>query len=293
MAVSPYKQKQKNRLKVAFTTVLISSSLLLFMLGMWVNIVVLANQFSQKIKEEMTLTVYVDPMAKPIEIKSFDKKLKRIEGVSRIEFVSKEKAAEQMKSEIDEHVLELLDFNPFFDAYDVYFNAEFVDLDRISKIETDLKKHDIVYKVTYDKSIILKLNKNIKTISLIVVILCSIFLFVAITLIYNSIRLAVHAQRFSIRTMQLVGASSWFVRKPFLWKSVLQGALSGLIAISLNYGALHYLNSSIPSFSFLSEINTFLLTSVVIFVFGIVLSLISTIFAMKRYLHANLSELYV
>ncbi len=286
------KKKQNKRVKLAFTTVLVSSSLLLFMLGLWVNIMLSANQFSKKIKEEITLTVYIDPMAKDVDLKNFDKKIKRHQGINKVEFISKEKAAKNMQKEIGTQVLELLDFNPFFDAYDVYFNADFVNVEQIEALENEIKKNDIVYKVTYDKSIILKLNRNIKVISLVIMGLCLIFLFIAITLIYNSIRLSVHSKRFSIRTMQLVGASTWFIRKPFLRTSLLQGVLASVIAVGLNYSVLKYLNTSIPSFSFLSDFNTFLLSALLIFIFGIVLSLLSTTFAVKKYLHAHLSELY-
>ncbi len=292
MNTSLQKKKQNKRVKLAFTTVLVSSSLLLFMLGLWVNVMLSANQFSKKIKEEITLTVYIDPMAKDVDVKNFDKKIKRYEGVNKVEFIGKEEAAKNMEAEIGSQVLELLDFNPFFDAYDIYFNADFVNIDKIESLESELKKSDVVYKVTYDKSIILKLNQNIQVISLVIMGLCLIFLFIAITLIYNSIRLSVHSKRFSIRTMQLVGASSWFIRKPFLKTSLIQGLLASGIAIALNYSVLKYLNSSIPSFNFLSDFNTFLLSAILIFTFGIVLSLLSTTFAVKKYLHAHLSELY-
>lgn len=292
MSKSLQKRKQNKRVKLAFTTVLVSSSLLLFMLGLWVNIMLSANQLTKKIKEEVTLTVYIDPIAKDVDVKNFDKKIKRHQGVSKVTFISKETAAKNMQAEIGTQVLDLLDFNPFFDAYDIYFNADFVDIQQIEILEEELKQNDIVYKVTYDKSIILKLNKNIKVISLVIMGLCLIFLFIAITLIYNSIRLSVHSKRFSIRTMQLVGASNWFIRKPFLITSLLQGILASIIAIGLNYSVLHYLNVSIPSFSFLSDFNTFLLSTLLIFIFGIVLSLLSTTFAVKKYLHAHLSELY-
>jgi len=286
------KTKQNKRVKLAFTTVLVSSSLLLFMLGLWVNIMLSANQFTKKIKEEITLTVYVNPLSKDVDVKNFDKKIRRQEGVSKVVFVSKEEAANRMKAEIGDQILDLLDFNPFFDAYDIYFKADFVDVNQIESLENELKKSDVVYKVTYDKSIVLKLNENIKTISYGIIGLCVIFLFIAITLIYNSIRLSVHSKRFSIRTMQLVGASNWFIRKPFLLTSLLQGLLASTIAIVLNYSVLRYLNANIPSFNFLSDFNTFLLSALLIFAFGIVLSLLSTTFAVKKYLYAHLSELY-
>lgn len=292
MSYSQQNRKQNKRVKLAFTTVLVSSSLLLFMLGLWVNIMLSANQFTNKIKEEITLTVYIDPLAKGVDVKNFDKKIKRRNGVNKVVFISKEEAAEKMKAEIGDQILDLLDFNPFFDSYDIYFNADFVGVEQIENLESELKKSDVVYKVTYDKSVILTLNKNIKTISYGIIGLCIIFLFIAITLIYNSIRLSVHSKRFSIRTMQLVGASNWFIRKPFLLTSLLQGTLASVIAIGLNYSVLRYLNVNIPSFNFLSDFNTFLLSAILIFAFGIVLSLISTIFAVKKYLHAHLSELY-
>jgi len=287
-----HNKNQNKRMKLAFTTVLVSSSLLLFMLGLWVNIMLSANQFTKKIKEEITLTVYVDPLAKDVDVKNFDKKIRRQEGVSKVVFISKEEAAENMKAEISDQILDLLDFNPFFDAYDIYFKADFVDINQIAILESELKKSEVVYKVTYDKSIILKLNENIKTISIGIIGLCLIFLFIAITLIYNSIRLSVHSKRFSIRTMQLVGASNWFIRKPFLISSLLQGILASVIAIGLNYSVLRYINASIPSFNFLSDFNIFLLSALLIFIFGIVLSLVSTTLAVKKYLHAHLSELY-
>ncbi|MGB0883090.1 MAG: cell division protein FtsX [Flavobacteriales bacterium] len=287
-----FKKVNRKKLRIAFLSVLISSALLLFLVGLWANVMLSAHHISEKIKEELVMTIYIDPLSKPITSSNLEKKLKQIDGIKSVDFISKERAAEAMKKELGNDFFMHMDFNPLFDSYDLSFQSEFVKNEHINTLEEQLLKTEAVYKIAYDRNVLAQLSANLKWLSYFFVGLCVIFLIIAIVLINNSIRLSIYSKRFSIRTMQLVGASNFFIQKPFLKTSFLQGFLAAIFAILLNYVVLYYLNRIIPSHDFLSNINYFLLSSGLILSLGIVLSLLSTIFAVRKYLNANLSDIY-
>ncbi|MCT4664888.1 MAG: permease-like cell division protein FtsX [Flavobacteriales bacterium] len=286
-------KRTSKRVTWASIIVVVSSTILLLMLLLWVNFMFSAQKFSQDIKEEIVFTVFVKQDAKPLAKKSFEKKVKNLTGVKEVRYVSKEDAAVEMKKNLGEDIIGILDFNPLFDAYDIRFKSSFVSIEGLETIENKLKKESIVQDIVYDKSILYGVTKNIGKISLIFIGVSVFLLIIAVVLIYNFIRLAVYSKRFSIRTMQLVGASSSFIQKPFLKQSIAIGIVSALLAIGLGYLTLEYINKQVPSFTFLSNINQFLLSASVIFVFGTLLFLVSSFFAVRKYLHAKLSELYL
>jgi cell division transport system permease protein len=287
------KQQTTKRITWASITVLISSSILLLMLVLWVNFVFSAQQLSENFKSEITFTLFIKPDAKTLDVKSFEKKIKQRKEIKSVDFISKEQAAKAMQTSLGDDIMNILDFNPLFDSYDLHFHPSYVTIEGLQKVEQDLKKSSIIQDIVYDKSVLYSVNKNLGRITVFFISVSVFLLIIAVVLIYNFIRLSVYSKRFSIRTMQLVGASSWFIQKPFLYRSLILASVSSVLAIGLGFGVLKYVSQQIPGLYFLSNINQFVYSACIIFVFGNILFFISSLFAVKKYLHAKLSELYI
>lgn len=282
----------KNRLRTAYISVVVSISLVLFMVGLLSVVLLFTYSFSNQVKEQITFTAFLDPMAKEVDMRSFEKSLHQMKEIKSVEHISKEEAAKSMQAYLGEDFLDLLDFNPLFDAVDINFKSSFVNIENLSKVEEKIRKNSIVKDVVYEKSAIYTIGKNIKKISIALLAFCSVFLLIAISLINNAIRLAIYSKRFTIRTMQLVGATKSFIRRPFLKSSFFQALIASIFACLMLVGALVFLEKQILSFSLLENMNYLGAIAATIFVTGIIISWICTFFSVRKYLNLKSSELY-
>lgn len=162
----------------------------------------------------------------------------------------------------------------------------------MKKVELDLAKIDGIKEIFYQKSLLHIVNENIKKISLFVLILSSVMLLIAITLINNTIRLLIYSKRFIIRTMQLVGASNDFIRRPFLFYSILQGLLSAIFSVSLLYFILKLIEKELDGFVIIRNINSLIVMAIIIFIISIIINFISTYIAVNKYLNIDVDKLY-
>ena len=188
--------------------------------------------------------------------------------------------------------MEFLGYNPLQNSIDVYLLADFVSPDKLDEITTEILTKNFVEEVIYDKPLIALLNENVKKISLWVLIISSLFTFIAVLLINSSIRLSVYAKRFTIKTMQMVGATKRFIRLPFIWKSIRLGILGAVLAMLGMVLVLYYLNMSFPELQLLKD--KLLLGALFGFIFlmGLFITWISTFFATQRFLNLRTDELY-
>ncbi len=282
----------KNRLRTAYLSVIVSISLVLFMVGLLSVVLLFTYSFSNQVKEQITFTAFLDPSAKEVDTRAFEKTLQQMKEVKSIAHISKEDAAKNMQPYLGENFLELLDFNPLFDAVDINFKSSFVNIENLSKIEKEILGHDIVKDVVYQKSAIYTIGKNIQKISLALLAFCSLFLLIAISLINNAIRLAIYSKRFTIRTMQLVGATRSFIRKPFLMNSFIQALISTIVACLMLGGALLFLEKQILSFSLLENMNYLGAIAGIILATGVTISWICTYFSVRKYLNLKSAALH-
>jgi cell division transport system permease protein len=264
----------------------------LFLLGLLGLLVLNTKKVADHFKEQIALTVYIKDTAKDVEIEQLKKSLALAEYTKSSVFVSKEDAAEAHSKEIGEDFMEFLGYNPLQNSIDIHMKADYVSSDQIDKIADDLNSKNFVDEVVYDKPLISLLNDNVKKISFWILIISGIFTFIAVLLINSSIRLAVYSKRFIIKTMQMVGATKSFIRKPFIWQSVKLGIIGAGLALIGMAAVLYYLNNSFPELELLSDKKIIASLFIGIFIMGLLITWLSTFFATSRFLNLKTDELY-
>ena len=212
-----------------------------------------------------------------------------------IKFIDKEIAYKELQEDMGEDFSSILEVNPLPDSYDASIKAEFVSSDGLKKIENLIEKYKgahVVQNIFYQEKIVEKIDSKTSEVSLFLLPFCVVFLLISFALINNTIRLSIYSKRLLIRTMRLVGATNLFIQKPYLISSIYQGFFSSVIAIFMLIGSVEMLNEIFPE---LILSNDFLEIAVIfglILIFGIIISWISTFFAVRRYLNLNENELF-
>ena len=289
---SSFEKYQKRRLISSYFSVVISISLVLFLLGLLGLLVLNSKNVADYFKERISITIFLKNDAKEVEITQLKQSLALAEYTKSTEFVSKEQAAEEHSTTIGENFIDYLGYNPLQNSIDVNLNADFVSPALIEEITTEINNKDFVDDVVYDKPLIAKLTENVKKISVWILIISSVFLLIAVLLINSSIRLSVYAKRFTIKTMQMVGATKHFIRRPFIWRSIKLGVLGAIIAMIGMAGVLYYLNKSFSELQLIKDRIELAALFSFIFLIGIFISWISTYFATQRFLNLKTDELY-
>lgn len=287
-----FERYQKRRLISSYFSVVLSIALVLFLLGMLGLLILNTKKVADHFKEQIALTVYFKDTAKEAAMQKLTKSLDTASYTRSVTFVSKEKAAEQTKEAIGEDFMEFLDYNPLQNSIDVYMNADFVSSEQVEKIATDLTKNTDVDEVSYDKPLISLLNNNLKKISFWVLIVSGLFTFIAVLLINSSIRLSVYSKRFTIKTMQMVGATKGFIRRPFIWNSVKLGMIGAIVALIGMAAVIYYLNNSFTELNLLADKKLIAALFGGVFITGVVITWLSTYFATTRFLNLKTDELY-
>lgn len=287
-----FERYQKRKLISSYFSVVLSIGLVLFLLGILGLLVLNTKKMADHFKEQITISVFLKENAKEVEVDQLQKSLAMAEYTKTASYVSKEEAAEQHSADIGENFIDFLGYNPLKNSIDVQLNADFVSPEQIEEIATEISKKNYVDEVSYDKPLVGLLSDNVKRISFWILVASAIFTFIAVLLINSSIRLSIYSKRFIIKTMQMVGATKIFIRRPFIWTNIKLGMLGALIAL-LGLGAvLFYLDSNFTEFNLLQDSTVLILLFVGVFVLGVLISLISTYFATQRFLNLRTDELY-
>lgn len=278
--------------KTIYISTIFSIALVLLMLGMLGLILVHAKNLSNYVKENIVLNIIVDESAKETEILQFQKDLNANAAVKQTEYINKELAAKNLTEELGEDFVNFLGYNPLRSTFDVYLKADYANTKSIDALEADIKKNPVVKEVIYQSSLIDMVNKNIRTIGIIILGFAGILLVISIALINNTIRLAIYSQRFLIKSMQLVGATKNFIRKPFILVAAVHGLIAAFIAIILLLGLLYYAQREIPEIVILRNYAEFGLVLIGLVGIGIFITAISTSFAVSKYLRLKIYDLY-
>jgi cell division transport system permease protein len=289
---SSFDKYQKRRLISSYFSVVLSISLVLFLLGLLGLLVLNTKKVADHFKEKIALTVYLKDTAKEVEITQLKQSLSLAEYTKSAAYVSKEQAAEEHSAAIGENFMEFLGYNPLQNSIDVYLLADYVSPEKLDEITSEILTKNFVDEVAYDKPLIALLNDNVKKISLWVLIISGLFTFIAVLLINSSIRLSVYAKRFTIKTMQMVGATKQFIRKPFIWKSIRLGLIGAVLAMIGMAVVLFYLNRSFPELQLLQDKLLLGVLFGFIFLMGLFITWISTFFATQRFLNLRTDDLY-
>lgn len=287
-----FERYQNRRLISSYFSVVLSISLVLFLLGILGILVLNTKKLGDHFKEQIKVTIFLKDSAKNVEIDQLQQSLALSDYTKEVLFVSKEDAAEQLKEEIEEDFLGFLGYNPLKNAIDLSLLAQFVTQDQIEEIVAQINSKSFVSEVIYDQPLVDLLNNNIKKISFWILLISGIMTLIAVLLINSSIRLALYSKRFIIKTMQMVGATKGFIRKPFMITNIKLGII-GAFTAQLSLGILlGYLDYLFPSLGLLNDLPLLGTLSIAIFTIGIVIAASSTFFAAQRFLNLRTSELY-
>jgi cell division transport system permease protein len=283
---------QKRRLQSSYISVVISIALVLFMVGVLALILLKSTKVANHFKEKVAMTLFLKDEVSNEKIFTFKEHLKKESFSKKVIYISKEKAAKQYSKEIGEDFLKFLGKNPLKNGIDLYLNADYVTPEKMQELETRFLKNAFVADVSYDKPLIQLLTKNIKRISFWLLVLSTFFGLVAMILINSSIRLSIYSKRFNIKTMQMVGATKSFIRKPFIWQGIKLGLLGAIIALLGLAIIIYYMDKHIPSLALLKDYISlgYIVGGTIISAFMI--TWLSTFFATQRFLNLQTDELY-
>lgn len=287
-----FEKYQKRRLRSSYISVVISISLVLFLLGVLGLLVLNTKKVSNYFKESAAITLYLKNDVKRDQILNLQVSIDEQSFTKGTQFVSKEEAVEIYKKENGEDFMDFLGYNPLENSIDIYVKAEFVTPEKMEEIEAMYETNQFVSSVSYDKPLIDLLTKNVRRISLFILVFCGLATLVVVVLINSSIRLSVYSKRFTIKTMQMVGATKRFIRKPFIWNSVKLGIIGAILAIIEISLLLFYLNKTFPEFGIVDNRIEMASLFGIIFGMGILITWISTFLATQRFLNLRTDELY-
>ncbi|ESU29740.1 cell division protein FtsX [Flavobacterium limnosediminis JC2902] len=283
---------QRRRLISSYFSVVLSIFLVLFLLGALGLFVIHSEKISNSFKEDIPMSVYFKDEANDTILKAFETKLKSSAFVKDFVFVSKEDAAKNNKDIVGEDFLEFLGMNPLPNSFDIHLKSEYVESAKIKQIESDIKTNEMVSEVIYDKKLVELANENIKKISFWILVISSVFALISMLLINSSLRLSVYSNRFIIKTMQMVGATKSFIRKPFIWRSIRLGLIGSGLAIIALIALTFYVDGLFPNLGIAKDyLSMFIILGGVLAV-GIVITWISTFFATQRFLNLRTDDLY-
>jgi len=287
-----FEKYQRRRLRSSFISVIVSISMVLFLLGFLGLLLINTKNVSNYFKEKAAITLFFKNDVKKEGILNLQASIDSESFTKSTKFISKEDAAEIYKKENGEDFMDFLGYNPLQNSLDIFVNADFVTPEKMAEIEKKYRTNQFVSDVSYDKPLIDLLTENVKKISFFMLIFSGLATLIVIVLINSSIRLSVYSKRFIIKTMQMVGATKQFIRRPFIWRSIKLGIIGALVALIELALVIYYINSNFPELGLLN--NQIELASLFagIFIIGIVITWLSTFFATQRFLNLRTDELY-
>ena len=287
------KNKSLNRRIISSSaSVVISLSLVLFVVGLLGLVLINAQRLSDYVKENIGFTIMLEDGVTEIETIKFQKELDAANFAKSTTFITKEQATENLKNDLGEDFVEFLGYSPLLTSIDVRLNANYANTDSLQQIASELNNNPVVFEAYYQKDLVDKLNKNVNKLSFFLLMFCVLLFFIAFALINNTIRLSVYAKRFLIRTMRLVGATNSFIQKPFLIKGIYQGVYSALFAIFMLIGAIQLVQGDTADMLNIDDLKIIGIVFLLIFISGMIISLFSTFFAVRKYIKLNEHELY-
>ncbi|WP_299225462.1 ABC transporter permease [uncultured Psychroserpens sp.] len=289
---SSFDRYQKRKLISSYFSVVISIALVLFLLGCLGLLVLNAKKVADHFREQVVVTIYLNDSAKQVEIDQLEKSLAMADYTKTTEYVSKEQAAELMKAETGEDFMDFVGYNPLQNSIDVYLKADYVTNETLNGITEELANKKFIEDIRYDNDLVELMNNNVKKITFWVLLLSAVFTLIAVLLINSSIRLAVYSKRFIIKTMQMVGATKRFIRKPFVFKSIQLGVIGAVVALIGMTVVLYYLNRTFPELELTQRPILIGALFIGIFLLGIIITWISTFIATQRFLNLKTDQLY-
>ena len=289
---SSFENYNKRRLISSYFSVVLSIFLVLFLLGALGLFVINSKKITNDFKENIPMTVFFDNDANDSIINAFDTEMKNAKFIKEYAFVHKDSAAKNNVDIVGKDFMEFLGFNPLQNSFDIHLKGDYVNADSIKKIERNIRKNEMVSEIIYDKELVDMVNENVTKITFWILIISGILTVVAMLLINSSMRLSIYSHRFTIKTMQMVGATKSFIRKPFIWRSIKLGLIgSGLAIIGIIALAI-YVDGLFPSLGIAKDYVSLGIVITGVLGIGILITWISTFFATQRFLNLKTDDLY-
>lgn len=287
-----FEKYQKRRLKASYLSVVLSITLVLLMVGFLGLTVLKYQKLSGYFKEKVSITLYLKNKISAQEQTILKKFLTEKDFTNKIRYISKEQAAKEFSKDIGEDFLSFLGDNPLKSYYEIRLKADFVNPAQLIYIKKELEKNNLIEEVAYDAPLVDLLTKNIKTIGFWLLIGASVLAFIAVLLLNSSIRLSIYSKRFTIKTMQMVGATKSFIRKPFVFGSIRLGLLGAFLASSILLIICYKINTKLPALLLLEDIKVLMLVVGGVFASAILITAISAFMATQRFLRLKTDQLY-
>ena len=284
------KKIKNKRLLTSYMSIVVIMSIVLFLFGFFGVFVISSNSIANSFKENFSVSIFFQDNVKQIEVAQLQNELLMSDYIDKLSYVSKESAVLIMKEEYGEDFIQDLGYNPLVNSIDLNFKSQYVEAVKIDSISEIIKKNKYVDEIVYDKNLINLINENIKRVTFWLIPSISIFLIITFLIINSSIRLSIYSNRQLIKTMQLVGATKSFIRKPFLKTNAFLSLISSFISISLIILIINYLDNNI---NFLNNIEpkTIFILCLFMILLGLTISYISTFFATQNILKIKADKL--
>lgn len=285
-------KRLRKRVFRSWLTSAISISMVLLMLGTLALILINAERLSDYVREKIGFTLVLQDDLKEVDITRLQKVLNSTEFVKTTEYIDKEEAAQQLTEELGEDFTGFLGYNPLFSSIDVKLNAQYTNNDSLLVVEKEFLEYPEVKEVYYQKDLVAVINQNVNKISIILLIVSALLTFIFIALINNTIRISIYSDRFIINTMQLVGATRSFVRRPFLLRGVFLGIYGGLIANIILLAAIFSYKKELSGVINFNDLEIVGSVFFVVIAIGVLISWLSTFFAVNKFLRMKFDELF-
>ena len=284
------KKIKNKRLLTSYMSIVIIMSIVLFLFGFFGVFVISSNSIANSFKENFSVSIFFQDNVKKTEVTQLQNELLMSDYIDKLSYVSKESAVLIMKEEYGEDFIQDLGYNPLVNSIDLNFKSQYVEAVKIDSISEIIKKNKYVDEIVYDKNLINLINENIKRVTFWLIPSISIFLIITFLIINSSIRLSIYSNRQLIKTMQLVGATKSFIRKPFLKTNAFLSLISSFLSISLIILIINYLDNNI---NFLNNIEpkTIFILCLFMILLGLTISYISTFFATQNILKIKADKL--
>ena len=289
---SKFDSYQKRRLRSSYFSVVISIALVLFMVGFLGLVLLKSTQVANHFKEEVVITLFLKNDTSKEQIENLRTSLLKELFTRKIIYISKGDAAKFYAEDLGEDFVNYLGTNPLKNSIDIYLNPGFVTPEKMKEISDRFNKNSFVFEVSYDKPLVTFLTQNIQKVSFWLFAISSFFGLVALILINSSIRLSVYSKRFNIKTMQMVGATKGFIRKPFIWSGIRLGFIGALISLAGLAAVIYYIDQKIPTLQLVTDYVTLAYLGSGILLIAFIISWLSTFFATQRFLNLHTDELY-
>ena len=284
--------KRKKGFRNMHLTSTISMSLVLFLAGLLSLLLFLARDMSTYVKENINLSIILDDQIKTKDVQRIERYLLASPYAKSVDFISKDDALKDHIASLGENPEEFLGYNPLLASLEVKLNAAYANTDSVTLIESKLKTFSHINRIAYQKDMVTLVNENVRRISLILLGLAVVLLFISMVLINNTIRMMIYSNRFLINTMKLVGATAWFIRKPYLKTSVINGLVASLFSLLILLGLVFYVQTEFGLSALMIDPLTALMVSGIVIFLGVTLTAISSYLAVGRFLKMSTNDMY-